>query len=536
MGEVAFNSAAGVSFSQVLKLDTPSDPKIYPNRKTALSPKDTPLLIVEVAHPTRPRKSRPAVPSLFHQIFPTIMFSNIYKPGYKSHFRSHSEISESGSERLYYGQLGLSRVCDPAMDESIDTTSGTWVRNRTQNILHGTNQETEKTLGVSPLDTSYDHHQLKTESSKLNNAITLVVQRHQGQRMKKGRIIRYSVSSPVDTSEMKTSTRDVMSLRNSFEDPFSISGGYRFNRDRRAGKNRRSSVHLHCPMGPSQGCCGPEESIRNQKVAGTLKIKDPKGVATVRQRNTKSNDATTDLIPGTTYEFNNPKSGNEMPPSSPMAKSTPKQNWYRYEDNDSVDTPIQKKNHRAQRTKRDPLKAMVLASGNSYTDCLEGVAMRELPVKNTCRGDEDKEGPGFVSEIGRDCQEQNEVVMRLGRMKHPYHHSSYGSKIPKENKGGKGRGRIVAVNILGLKNEKADLRKRHNDVIHTDGSRIGKQSSEEKKHQLTSSAGSKRVVSAGGDAGRKEIHTRNSSLRYYERMRMGDEVDELQMDLPGMRI
>lgn len=253
--EMAFDFAAGVTVPQLPKFHTPPYPKIYPKRKPSLSLKDT-LLNVEVAHPTRPRKSRPVVPSLDHQDFPTIhLFSNIRKPGYKNHFRSHSRISESGIERLYHGSPRLLGVCDPGMNDSIGTTSPAWFCNRTYNTLGGTNYETEKTLGVSHLATGYDHQEPKNEPLKLKNMIDLVVQKHQGQRIQKWRIPECSVCNPVDISEIVSSTWDVVSLRNFLEDPFSIPEGYKLNRYIRTGKNKRCFVELHCA----------EESIHRHK-------------------------------------------------------------------------------------------------------------------------------------------------------------------------------------------------------------------------------------------------------------------------------
>lgn len=527
--QVAFDSAAGITLPQLPKVDTPPYPKINPKRKPALDPKDTPLLIVEVAYPTKPH---PAVSSLGHKDFATtLLSSNVRKPGCKRYFRSHSEPSETGSDNLYYRPPGVLGVSAPRMNDSIGITSRTWARD----ILGGTNQETEKTVGVSLLVTGYGHQESKNELPELKNTLDLVVQRHQGQRMQKGRVIDYPDFSPVNTSELISSTRNVMSPRDFLEDPFFIPERYKFNRGIRVGKDTGGSVRLHCAMDPTQDRCNLKERIGNRTEVGLPKIRQKhfESVAITRQLNTKFSlaPATTDLNQGTAFEFNDSESDNEMPSSSPIAKSTPKKDWYRFEDYDSVDTHNWGKNRQAQGEKPGPLKPMIFAWGSSDIHRLEGVTMRELPGGR----------PGSVSKIQQGCQEQTETVDTFGGIKHPHRHSSSRSEIPEENKRGEGKSTIVTVNIIDLKKKKINSRKRNKDLIYMDESRMGKRLSREKKHKLTGSAvnfrnsGSKSVDSAGGDVREKEIHTRNSSLRY-ERTGMGDDIDELQMDLPGMRI
>lgn len=573
---VAYGSVAGTTSPQLPTRDIYRSPKIRLKKKLGLGLQDTPQLITEVELPTRPGKLRQAGLSLVDHDFP-IIFSpcKARKPKYRSNFRRYSGISSDSP----YGEPTLLGVNDPGMGDSIGTIPRTWAHERAKNILSGKNQPAERILGVTSLGVGFGNRRRKDMAPKLNDKVHLVIQKCR--EAQKGRTEKYLVPSP---SEIESSAANVVSLRDFPEDPFSPQENHELDQNINGKVSKGSSAEPRRAVNSNREW--KPESISNL-VLGSRRIGSEE--VTIRRRsNTKSKiegggglirsfPATTDPSPDAAYEFNHSESDNEMLSSSPIAKSTPKKDWYRYEYPGTVKTLRQETNRRTQKTTQIPVKAMILAIGSSDTDCLEGMAMGEHPnedVKN--RGDESSWDERVKEEIEffngdmirrgqRGPQEQSEVVPRLGRIKKyhvaapggEYRKNPYKIEIPEGDTGGKGsycRPEMIIngcsdgeegimttrANIIDLKEKKVNPRKRSKYLIRMDGSRTGKPLSRDKKPKLAedvafnfSNSKSKRAVV--GVMGKKGIEIRKSSLGY-DRMEMDDDVDELQMDLPGMRI
>lgn len=569
---VAYDPVAATTFPQLLTRDTHPSPKLH-LKKLGPGFRDTPQLITEVELPMRPSKLRQAGLSLVDQDFPIVFSpSKAYKPKYRSDFRRYSGISSDSP----YSEPTLSGVNYPGMDDSIGTIS------RAKTIFSGKNQAAERILGVTPSSAGFKQ---KNIAPKLKDGVHLVIQKCR--EAQKGRTKKYLVPSP---SGIESSPTNVVGLRDFPEDPFFRQESHELYQNINGKVSKRSSAKPRRAVNTNQES-RPESN--SNLVLRSTRIGSEQVV--IRKRsNAKSKieggggglissfPAIAGLGLGAVYGFNHSESDNEMLSSSPIAKSTPKKDWYRYEYPDTVNTLRQETNRRTLRTKQIPVKATILAIGSSDTDCLEGMAMVEdtnEDVKNRGGGgswdERVKEEIEFFngSKIGggrRGPQEQNEVVSRLGGMKYhvtapggEHRKSPYKIEIPE---GGTGKRRsycrpemiingfsdseegvaTARANIIDLKEKKVNPRKRSKCLIRMDGSKTGKPLSRDKKLKSTegvafnfsdSKSKSKRAVvpRIGGVVGKKGMEIRKSSLGY-DRMEMDDDVDELQMDLPGMRI
>lgn len=563
----AYDSVAATTFPQLLTRDLHPSPKLH-LKKLGLSPQNTPQLITEVELPMRPSKLRQAGLSLVDQDFPIVFSpSKACKPKYRSDFWGYSKIS-SGSP---FCEPILPGVNDPGMDDSIGTISRTWAHERAKTIFSGKNQAAERILGVTPSSAGPKQQQQKNITPKLKDRVHLVIQKCR--EAQKGRTKRFLVPSP---SGIESSPTNVVGLRDFPEDPFSPQESHELYQNINGKVSKRSSAEPRRAVNTNRE--SRPESIPNL-VPGSTRIESEQ-VAIRKRSNAKSKiEEGGGLISsfpaiagpglGAAYGFNHSESDNEMLSSSPIAKSTPKKDWYRYEYPDTVNTLRRETNRQTLRTKQIPVKATILAIGSSDTDCLEGMAMGEHTnedVKN--RGDESS---WDRSKIGGGRKGPQEVVPRLGGMKYrvtapggEHRKSPYKIEIPEGGTGGKGRSycrpemiingfsnseegiTTARAKIIDLKERKVNPRKRSKYLIRMDGSRTGKPLSRDKKLKLTegvafnfsdSKSKSKRpiVPRVGGVVGKKGIEIRKSSLGY-DRMEMDDDVDELQMDLPGMRI
>lgn len=594
---LAYDSVAAITLPQPHKREIHLPPKIHLKKKPRLGPQGTPQPIVEAGPPTRPRKSRQAGPSLEDQDFPTILSpSKARRPDCRSNFRRYSGILEGGSGRPYYEPPTLLGINDAGMNDNISTISGTWVRERAKNVFGGTKKVAERILGISPSSARYIHQQQRNGTPGLDG-VGLVAQ---GYRVaQKRRITKYPVPSPVSTSEIESSDKD---LRDCLEDPFSAPGDYELDQNVNAKVNKGGSnepCYTKKPNQETRGGLRRLESTQNSLVLGSTKAKrrhaeeavvtkwSDSGSCTEDRSPASSFLATTDPSLGATYESNHSESENEMPSSSPMAKSTPKKDWHRYKNRDTAGTPMWKTNRRTEGRKSNPVKPLIIALDSSDTDCIEGMSIGELTNDDI----ENKGGGGGWDEsvqeeaklftgngTGESPLEKKEMAIRFRRIKHPL----LRDKVPEDkdykypykieisgsdtaggernycplkmgiggSSGGEsGRRAIANANIIYLKEDKENPRKRYKDIIRTDGSRVGKSLLRDKVSKLTgrvegvtvgfggsggggaviSRAPSKSVV--GGGTGKKAIKRRKPSLAYDR-----NDVDELQMDLPGMRI
>lgn len=574
---VAYDSVAVIAFPRPPKRETLPSPKIHAKKKPRFGPQGTPQPIIEVELPTRPRKLRQTEPSLEDQDFPTILSpSKARRPDCRSHFRRYSGISEGGSGRPYYEPPTLLGISDVGMNDSISTISGTWVREKAKNIFGGTKKATERILGISPSSARYKHRKRRNETSKL-------------EKTQERRITKYLASGSVSTSEIKSSGGEVVGLRGCLEDPFFSPEDYELDQNMNAKVNEGDSVKSRYAENPNkEGRGGLQrlESIQNLLVLGSTKVQHKHAEKAVITKKSDTESCvespassflvTADLSPGAAYESNNSESDNGMLSSSPMAKSTPKKDWYRYEDRDIANTLGWKTNRRAKGKKPNPVKAMIVALNSSDTDCLESdVGNRG---GENIRDERDKEVDLFngnkIRGNPRGHQEQNKEAIRFGRMKNPLVRNAmpenkhckeqYEIEIPRSDTAGRGGDYPLNMSVDGVSESEEDKRaniiyskeenprKRCEYVIHTDGSRTGKLLSMDKKPKFTDRVESvainfsdgksnKAVVSRAvskcavkGGTGRKGKKGRKSSLAY-TKMETED-IDELQMDLPGMRI
>lgn len=532
VGGVTHDFIAAITFPQPPKNETLPSLKIHSKRRPRFGPQGTPQPIIEVELPTRPRKSRQTGPSLEDQDFPTILSpSKARRPDYRGHFRRYPGISEGGSGRPYYEPPTLLGISDVGINDSIGTISGTWVRERARGIFGGTKKTTERVLGISP---SSAHRKRRGETSKLEDK---VIQKHrEAEKAQERRIRKYPAPGPVSTSKTQSSSGKVVSLCGCLEDPFSSPEDYELDQNMNAKVNEGNSVKSRHAENPNQeGRSGLRklESIRDLLV-------------------------TADLSSGAAHEFNHSESDNEMLSSSPMAKSTPKKEWYRYEDRDTANTFGWGANHRTKGKPPNPVKAMIIALDSSDTDCLEGTFMRGLRADDVG----DRGGENNWDERGKEVdffngnkirgnpkghQKQNEMATRLGRMKNPLVRNAvpgngrckepYEVEIPKSDITGdctplnmsvdgvseseEDKRAIARACIIYSKEEEENPRKRCKYVIRKDGSKTGKLLPKDKKPKSTD-----RVVK--GRKGQKSFFA-------YGMMETED-IDELQMDLPGMRI
>lgn len=595
VGEVAHKSVAAITFPQPHKRETLSSLKIHSKKKPRFGPQGTPQPIIEVELPTRPRKSRQTGLSLEDQDFPTILSpSKARRPDCRSHFRRYSGISEGGSGRPYYEPPTLLGISDVGMNDSIGAISGTWVRERAKNIFGGTKKTTERILGISPSSARYKHRKRRGETSKLEDKV--IQKRREAEGTQERRTTEYPAPRAVSTSEIQSSGGGVVDLCGCLEDPFSSSEGYEPDHNMNAKVNEGNSVKS------GRGGLRRLEGIRDLLVLGSTKIqhkyaeeavvtKQPDTEFCIKKYGSPASSflVTADLSPGAAYEFNHSESDNRMLSSSPIAKSTPKKEWYRYEDRDTANTFGWKTNCRTKGKPSNPVKAMIVALDSSDTDCLEGISMRELRSDNVGdRGGEnnwderDKEVNFFngnkIRGNPRGHQKQNEVAIRFGRTKNPlvsntvlgngrykepYEVETLKSDIVGDyfplnmsvdggSESEEDKRAIARANIIYSKEEEENPRKRCKYVTRTDGSRL---SPRDKKPKLTDRVegaaagfgdgkGNRAIVSrtvsksvvkeSTGRKGRKGRKGQKSFLAY-DRMETED-IDELQMDLPGMRI
>lgn len=573
VGGVTHDFVAAITFPQPPKNETLPSLKIHSKRRPRFGPQGTPQPIIEVELPTRPRKSRQTGPSQEDQDFPTILSpSKARRPDYRGHFRRYPGISEGGSGRPYYEPPTLLGISDVGINDSIGTISGTWVRERARGIFGGTKKTTERVLGISPSSARYKHRKRRGETLKLEDK---VIQKHrEAEKAQERRIRKYPAPGPVSTSKIQSSSGKVVSLCGCLEDPFSSPEDYELDQNMNAKVNEGNSVKSRHAENPNQeGRSGLRrlESIRDLLVLGSTKIQNKHAVIT-KQSDTESCIekfgspagsflVTADLSSGAAYEFNHSESDNEMLSSSPMAKSTPKKEWYRYEDRDTTNTFSWKTNHPTKGKPPNPVKAMIIALDSSDTDCLEGTFMRELRADDVG----DRSGENNWDERGKEVdffngnkirgnpkghQKQNEMATRLGRMKNPLVRNAvpgngrckepYEVEIPKSDITGdctplnmsidgvseseEDKRAIARASIIYSKEEEENPRKRCKYVIRKDRSKTGKLLPKDKKPKSTD-----RVVK--GRKGRKG----QKSFFAYDMMETED-IDELQMDLPGMRI
>lgn len=624
---VTYGSIATI-LPQQSKRETRPSPKIHQKKRPRLNPQITPQLVLKVEPPVRPRKHRQAGPSLEDQDFPAILSpSKARKPDYKSHFRKYSGISENGSDRPYNEPptgLGISGI---GMNDSIGTISGTWVREKAKGIFSGTKKAAEKILGVSPSSARYKCQQQKNEKSKLKDMVQAVIKSRSApkaagmlQKTQKERVDDGSISGTI-VSELESSNGDVVSLQDFLEDPFSSPEDYELDQAVDPRKERYHPLRAYSTSKSNRRAYNKlwrTESIQDLLVLGSTKVQGAERAVTAQKSDPKyrtkdrsparnwkdlsSFFATTSLGQGTAYEFNHSGSENEMPSSSPMAKSTPKKDWYRYGSSDSRGMFDLGANRRAKGNNQSPVRPKVAVLGSSGADRLEGTATEELLNDNGGNGydeyswDEgDEEGAEFSTKLNKngaregwgDHQEQHGATIRLGETKHPplraadpedeFCGDPYGVRISGKDAVEEKDCYSLEMSIDGLSDEedkrtlstiivtKTDVRdlqgvdrgQNSKGVIHTGGSRISKQFSKGKKlkpanrdERITASrsggGGNRAAVSrvaakkiAAKEAGRgsrvKEIRRRRPSLGY-DRMEVGNDVDELQMDLPGMRI
>lgn len=593
---VAYGSAAAITFLQPPKSGALLSPKLHLKKEPRLDSQSTPQVILEVEPPTRPRKSRQAGPPLEGQDFPTTLSpSKARMADYKSHPRKYTGISEGGSDRPYYEPPTLLGISDTRMNDSIGTISGTWVRERAKNIFGGTKKVAERVLGVSPSSARYKYRPWEGETPKLK---ARVIQKRR--EIQTRRIAKHPVPNPVSTSGIESSAGDVVSLQDFLEDPFSLPGDYGLDRNMDAKEDDGSSVelgHAEGPNGEIRNRLWRPESIQNLLVLGSPKTRyiHAEKAATTKQSDTryciKENGspvssflATTGINPGTACGFNHLDSDNEMLSSSPIAKSTPKKDWHRYEGRDATNILKWETNSRTRGKPPNPAKPMITALDSSDTDCLEGVATGGNEFDGNSRDERDKGVEFYTKSNGgeaggsrKNSQEQKALVARLRRTKNPlrrvagpedehcedqYGIGISGSDTAEEEKdycpleisidgafeSEEDRmitSTIARTSIIDLE-EEVNPRKRCGDVR----TRTGKPLSKDKKTRLTgrtegvavNSSHSRsnravvsRVISKIATGRKKEIKRRKFSLGY-DGMEMDDDVDELQMDWPGIRI
>lgn len=618
---VAYGPAADV-LPQSFKRETDLSPKLHPKKKPRLNPQTTPQLILRAEPPMRPRKPRQAGPSLEDQDFLAILSpSKARKPGYKSHFRRYSGISENGSDRPYNEPPKILGINGIGMNDSVNIGPGAWVRDKARDILSGTKRVAEKILGVSPSSSRYKRQQQKV--GQFERRFGILRDSGMSQDLREERTKDASASSPV-VFEIGFSGGDGISLQDFLEDPFSSPEDYELGQDMDVEVDEDQLFGTYSGVKPnriSRNRLRKTESTQDLLVLGSTKTRRTKGAIVTKQLDpgfciddrsfSKTWDtldsflAATNLSPGIAYEFHNPESDNEMPSSSPMAKSTPKKDWNQYENPEGAEALEWEPDRRARR-KKHPTNSMIITLGSSDTDCLEGMVTGELSGegdkhkynKNSWddggeEGGETKFSTNFdgigIQRILNDQKEQDEAAIELKELGHLFLYPAASQAEFRKNQSDMGMfdravtekeknyyssemsidgdsdneedmktlSTIIVAKrgARGLKGE-VSLRQKDNNVVHMSNSKIGKLISRNKKLKGIDKAGGGaaqysdyegnravtfRVISktvakgAGRGVGKRDTKRRKPSMGH-DRMEVGNDIDELQMDLPGMRI